>query len=100
MTYARGCASGSYTRQMHSMYGLAFASIKEGISSFVFVYDKDNELRFVKQFDELALLPDIGANYDVSYKEVEGLLEDVLCFRSAKNFPDIEVSRFEKPSNP
>lgn len=76
-TYARGCSSGSGTREVHSYFGLAFIELSRRLSipSYVLVYDKDNILRFVTQRDEFVIIPDsMGSNCEVDHKTVSALM--------------------------
>ena len=76
-TYARGCSSGSGTREAHSYFGLAFMELsrRRSIPSYILVYDKDNILRFVTQRDGFLIMPDsMGSNCEVDYKTVSALM--------------------------
>jgi len=76
-TYARGCSSGSGTREAHSYFGLAFIEMSKRISipSYILVYDRDNVLRFVARRDEFLIIPDsMGSNCEVDFKIVSALV--------------------------
>jgi hypothetical protein len=76
-TYARGCSSGSGTREAHSYFGLAFVKLSKrmAIPSYVLVYDRDNVLRFVTRRNEFLIIPDsMGSNCEVDNKIVSALM--------------------------
>ncbi|MBU4365966.1 MAG: hypothetical protein L6437_07595 [Kiritimatiellae bacterium] len=76
-TYARGCSSGSGTREAHSYFGLAFIELSKRISipSYILVYDRDNVLRFVARQDKFLIIPDsMGSNCEVDNKIVSALM--------------------------
>lgn len=76
-TYARGCSSGSGTREAHSYFGLAFAELSKrmAIPSYVLVYDRDNVLRFVTRRNEFLIIPDsMGSNCEVDYNIVSAMI--------------------------
>ena len=76
-TYARGCSSGSGTREAHSYFGLAFVKLSKrmAIPSYVLVYDRDNVLRFVTRRNEFLIIPDsMGSNCEVDNKIVSTLM--------------------------
>lgn len=87
--YARGCGSGSGSREAHSYFGLAFLELARHVTipSYILVYDKDNVLRFVDGLDTFCLMPrDMGMNCDVDYKTVSRLMA---------SFPKVEATRSE-----
>lgn len=89
-TYARGCSSGSGTREAHSYFGLAFMELSRRlfIPSYILVYDKDNILRFVTQRDGFLIIPDsMGSNCEVDYKTVSALMAGT-CKVKAVESPD------------
>jgi hypothetical protein len=76
-TYARGCSSGSGTREAHSYFGLAFVELSRrvAIPSYVLVYDRDNVLWFVTRRNEFLIIPDsMGSNCEVDNKIVSALM--------------------------
>jgi len=76
-TYARGCSSGSGTREAHSFFGLAFVELSRrvAIPSYILVYDRDNVLRFVTRRNEFLIIPDsMGSNCEVDNKIVSALM--------------------------
>jgi hypothetical protein len=87
-TWARGCSTGSGTRETHSCFALALAALRDRVDvpSHVLIYDRDNRLRFVHSEDTLLLVPDsIGANCDVPPQEVRDTLEGVTTVRYSRS---------------
>ena len=51
----------------------------QAIPSHIFVYDKDNILRYVDTLEKLCLVPtDMGSNYHLNHKEMQQLLRETL----------------------
>jgi hypothetical protein len=94
-TYARGCSSGSGSREVHSYFGLAFMELSTCISipSYILVYDKDNLLRYVTQRNEFVLTPDlIGHNCDVPYRTIKQTMKNTLKAHPIRSADYTEIS--------
>jgi len=75
--FCYGGGAGSGLREIQSRFGFAFALVdrKRPVETIIFVYDKDNELRYVDTRNQLCLVPyDMGSNYDLSFPERKSLL--------------------------
>lgn len=93
--FARGCSSGSGSREAHSYFGLAFMELSKRISipSCVLVYDKHNQLRFVTRLDEFVLTPDcMGHNCDVPHRTIERIMKDTLKAYAIRSADYTEIS--------
>lgn len=77
----QGGGGSSGQRETQSKLGFAFALFNQtqAIPSHIFVYDKDNILRYVDTFEKLCLAPtDMGSNYHLNHEEMRQLLRDTL----------------------
>jgi len=77
----QGGGGSSGQRETQSKFGFAFALFNQiqAIPSHIFVYDKDNILRYVDTLEKLCLAPsDMGSNYQVNPEEMQQLLRDTL----------------------
>lgn len=87
-TYARGCSTSSSSRETHSYFALAFLELskRQRIPSYIFVYNNDNELRFVAHINQLLILPDsIGSNCDVDSKTVSREMDNAWKIRALRS---------------
>ena len=94
-SYARGCGSGSGSREAHSYFGLAFLERAKhvAIPSYILVYDRDNVLRFVDGLDTFCLMPrDMGMNCEVDYKTVSRLMAPALKVDATRSEDWSEIS--------
>jgi hypothetical protein len=96
----QGGGGNSGQRETRSKLRFAFALFNQtqAIPSHIFVYDKDNILRYVDTFDKLCLAPtDMGSNYQLNHKEMQQLLRDTLrveCGSIIEPIHAIEVRPF------
>ena len=77
----QGGGGSSGQRETQSKFGFAFALYNQiqAIPSHIFVYDKDNILRYVDTLKKLCLAPsDMGSNYHLNHEEMRQLLRDTL----------------------
>jgi len=77
----QGGGGSSGQRETQSKFGFAFAlyNQKQSIPSHIFVYDKDNILRYVDTLEKLCLAPsDMGSNYHLNHEEMRQLLRNTL----------------------
>jgi len=77
----QGGGGSSGQRETQSKLGFAFALFNQiqAIHSHIFIYDKDNVLRYVDTLEKLCLVPtDMGSNYQLNHKEMQQLLRDTL----------------------
>jgi len=77
----QGGGGSSGQREPQSKFGFAFALFNQtqAIPSHIFVYDKDNILRYVDTLKKLCLAPsDMGSNYQLNHEEMRQLLRDTL----------------------
>jgi hypothetical protein len=77
----QGGGGSSGQRETQSKFGFAFALYNQiqAIPSHIFVYDKDNILRYVDTIKKLCLAPsDMGSNYHLNHEEMRQLLRDTL----------------------
>jgi hypothetical protein len=77
----QGGGGSSGQRETQSKLGFAFALFNQtqAISSHIFVYDKDNILRYVDTLEKLCLAPcDMGSNYQLNHKEMQQSLRGTL----------------------
>jgi hypothetical protein len=77
----QGGGGSSGQRETQSKLGFAFALFNKmhAIPSHIFVYDKDNILRYVDTVKKLCLAPsDMGSNYHLNHGEMRQLLRDTL----------------------
>jgi len=77
----QGGGGSSGQRETQSKLGFAFALFNQmqAIPSHIFVYDKDNILRYVDTLKKLCLAPcDMGSNYLLNHEEMQQLLRDTL----------------------
>ena len=77
----QGGGGSSGQREIQSKFGFAFAlfSKLQAIPSYIFVYDKDNVLKYVDTLEKLCLAPnDMGSNYHLNHGEMRELLHDTL----------------------
>ena len=73
--------SGIHKKVARSKFGFAFALFNQiqAIPSHIFVYDKENILRYVDTIKKLCLAPsDMGSNYQLNHEEMRQLLRDTL----------------------
>jgi len=80
-TICKGGSGSSGQREVQSAYGYAFALVNKEykIPSYLFIYDRNNELRFIDSIDRLCLVPhDVGSNYSLDRQTADTLMEDVL----------------------
>ena len=77
-TFARGCGTGSGSRETHSYFALAFLELQQrgaSIPSYILVYDRDNRLRLVDAWSVPLVLPyEIGSNCDVDRDVIRDLV--------------------------
>ncbi len=77
-TYARGCGSGSGSREIHSYFSLAFLELTRrgaSIPSHILIYDKHNRLLLADSLKSFALYPAfMGSNCSASPEIVQKLL--------------------------
>jgi hypothetical protein len=77
----QGGGGSSGQRETQSKFGFAFALYNQthAIPSHIFVFDKDNILRYVDTLKKLCLAPsDMGSNYQLNHEEMRQLLRDTL----------------------
>jgi len=77
----QGGGGSSGQRETQSKFGFAFALYNQiqAIPSHIFVYDKDNILRYVDTLKKLCLAPsDMGSNYHLNHEKMRQLLRDTL----------------------
>jgi hypothetical protein len=77
----QGGGGSSGQRETQSKFGFAFGLFNQiqAIPSHIFVYDKDNVLRYVDTLEKLSLAPtDMGSNYHLNHEEMRQLLRDTL----------------------
>jgi len=77
----QGGGGSSGQRETQSKLGFAFALFNQiqRIPSHVFVYDKNNILRYVDTLKKLCLAPsDMGSNYQLNHEEMQQLLRGTL----------------------
>ncbi len=77
----QGGGGSSGQRETQSKFGFAFGLFNQiqAIPSHIFVYDKDNVLRYVDTLEKLCLAPtDMGSNYHLNHEEMRQLLRDTL----------------------
>jgi hypothetical protein len=77
----QGGGGSSGQRETQSKLGFAFALFNQvqAIPSHIFVYDKDNILRYVDTLEKLCLAPtDMGSNYQLNHQEMQQLLRDTM----------------------
>lgn len=77
----QGGGGSSGQRETQSKLGFAFALFNQtqAIASHIFIYDKDNILRYVGTLNKLCLAPtDMGSNYQLNHKEMQQLLRNTL----------------------
>ena len=77
----QGGGGSSGQRETQSKCGFAFGLFNQiqAIPSHIFVYDKDNVLRYVDTLEKLCLAPtDMGSNYHLNHEEMRQLLLDTL----------------------
>jgi hypothetical protein len=77
----QGGGGSSGQRETQSKFGFAFALFNQmqAIPSHIFIYDKDNILRYVDTLDTLCLAPsEMGSNYSLHHEEMRQLLRDTL----------------------
>ena len=77
----QGGGGSSGQRETQSKFGFAFGLFNQiqAIPSHIFVYDKDNVLRYVDTLEKLCLAPtDMGSNYHLNHEETRQLLRDTL----------------------
>jgi hypothetical protein len=77
----QGGGGSSGQRETQSKLGFAFALFNQTqrIPSHIFVYDKDNILRYVDTLKKLCLAPsDMGSNYRLNHQEMRQVLRDTL----------------------
>jgi hypothetical protein len=77
----QGGGGSSGQRETQSKFGFAFGRFNQiqAIPSHIFVYDKDNVLRYVDTLEKLSLAPtDMGSNYHLNHEEMRQLLRDTL----------------------
>ena len=78
-TFTMGCGTGSGSRECHSYFALAFLELQRRglhIPSYILVYDRDNQLRFVDAWSVPLVLPyEIGCNCDVDRDVVRRLVD-------------------------
>jgi len=77
----RGGGGSSGQRETQSKFGFAFGLYNQiqAIPSHIFVYDKDNTLRYVDTLKKLCLAPsDMGSNYHLNHEEMRQLLRNTL----------------------
>jgi hypothetical protein len=77
----KGGSGSSSQREAQSLYGFAFASFNRTVpvTTYIFLYDKHNELKYVDRIERLCLVPhDLGSNYHLERKNADRLLKGVL----------------------
>lgn len=77
----QGGGGSSGQRETQSKFGFAFGLFNQiqAIPSHIFVYDKDNVLRYVDTLEKLCLAPtDMGSNYHLNHEKMRQLLRDTL----------------------
>jgi hypothetical protein len=87
-------ARSSGKRATQSKLGFAFALFNQiqRIPTHIFVYDKDNILRYVDTLEKLCLVPtDMGSNYQLNHNEMEQLLRDTLRLERGSIFESIRA---------
>lgn len=80
----RGGSGGSGQREINSVYlfGLSLLNQIKPVPSYLFIYDQENNLWFIKKFSSFSLPDfDLGSNYFLSQKEKEKVLQKVKLFR-------------------
>ena len=84
----RGGSGSSWQRQINSAYLYGYACINKHapIPSFLFIYDRENLLWFIRRSHSLyAPIFDLGSNYQISPKEERRVLDGVKLFRWEPN---------------
>ena len=77
----QGGGGSSGQRETQSRFGFAFGLFNQtqSIPSHIFVYDKENVLRYVDTLEKLCLAPsDMGSNYQLNHEEMRQVLRDTL----------------------
>ena len=77
----QGGGGSSGQRETQSRFGFAFGLFNQtqSIPSHIFVYDKENVLRYVDTLEKLCLAPsDMGSNYQLKHEEMRQVLRDTL----------------------
>jgi hypothetical protein len=77
----QGGGGSSGQRETQSRFGFAFGLFNQtqSIPSHIFVYDKENVLRYLDTLEKLCLAPsDIGSNYQLNHEEMRQVLRDTL----------------------
>ncbi|MFH1038180.1 MAG: hypothetical protein V1789_05865 [PVC group bacterium] len=78
-TCARGCGTGSGSREVHSYFGLAFLELSRrgaSIPSHILIYDKHNRLLLADSLTSFAFYPaSIGSNCSESSETVQRLMQ-------------------------
>lgn len=78
-TFARGCGTGSGSRETHSYFALAVLELQRRgafVPSYILVYDKDSRVRLVDAWSVPLVLPyEIGCNCDVNRDVVRRLVD-------------------------
>lgn len=98
--FTAGRSSGSGTRQIHSFYGAAFmeAGKQIEIPTYILVYDKHNELKYITTSEEFAIMPySLGSNCDIPYKTMESLEKRTInakyCFKADLSIKSITLEK-------
>ena len=94
-TYVQGCDISSGLRENHSYYGLAFAKMSERqpVPAYIFVYDKNNELKFVGKTETFVILPyTLGSNCHESARTVRAVTKKTprIIAVESKDYAEIE----------
>ncbi|RPI79348.1 MAG: hypothetical protein EHM45_03240 [Desulfobacteraceae bacterium] len=78
-TICQGGSGSSGQREVQSAYGYAFALVNKEykIPSYLFIHDRNNELRFIDSIDRLCLVPnDVGSNYSLDRQTADTLMQE------------------------
>lgn len=76
----RGGTGGSGGREINTKYSYAFSLInqKQKIPTYLFLYDRDNELKFITKLARYCTVSDVGCNYHPDREEVKQAMQGCL----------------------
>ena len=98
-TFARGCGTGSGSREAHSYFGLAFLELtRRGVSipSHILIYDKHNRLLLADSLRSFALYPALmGSNCSESFETVQNLMPNGLVVTATESDDYSEISKIQ-----
>lgn len=85
---SRGGSGGSGSREINSkfIYGLALINKEKPVPSYLFLYSRDNELKFIQAFDELCVPNfDVGSNYHLDWDDRKQIIKGNLLLNHFKD---------------